>query len=417
MDTEEKSTKDKIIDAAFSLFEVNAFTKFSLSKIAKKVGISKAAIYRHFASKEELLNSMKEIVYEKLYSFFKEVSAVTLNENLKEIIKTVVRYMVDYGNYMNFYIRNTIDFSQDDLIQNMRKNEECIFDSFIDKDGNILKIDFYFKNLFIIGALLIFVNSFLKSESSGESGGKGKTEAEKEKFIENLSDFMVNGIGERHTLSADRMNEIDEICRKSLENFDEPDRIVLALSSAVRKNGFFNTTVESIANELGMAKSSLYSWFDNLGQLKLKIIEGEFESIFKTFVANYVLFEAEDERLYALLSTEFSYFIKRREVLDLCIWVQFQDPPDLKAADVKFKNAKQFKKLINEIPLFKKNGSMDFMDDDSYTSMIFIIFIPLFILLHGRLHEFKDEVLYEALKNIFYMILGGVDYETLSENR
>ena len=51
-------TKGRIIDSAFVLFAKKGI-RFSLSEVAKEVGIKKASIYAHFDSKEML---MKEII-------------------------------------------------------------------------------------------------------------------------------------------------------------------------------------------------------------------------------------------------------------------------------------------------------------------------------------------------------------------
>jgi len=50
--------KEKIISASVELIISDGFSKFTLSNVAQKVGITKAAIYWYFASKEELLNAM-----------------------------------------------------------------------------------------------------------------------------------------------------------------------------------------------------------------------------------------------------------------------------------------------------------------------------------------------------------------------
>ena len=52
----EPSTKDRITEAALRLFSEKGYLGASLSDIAKQIGISKAALYKHFASKQEILD-------------------------------------------------------------------------------------------------------------------------------------------------------------------------------------------------------------------------------------------------------------------------------------------------------------------------------------------------------------------------
>ena len=66
MSEEELSTKEKIINATFSLLKTQFFSTISLSKIAKEVNISKTAIYRHFENKEALEIALKNKIFEDM---------------------------------------------------------------------------------------------------------------------------------------------------------------------------------------------------------------------------------------------------------------------------------------------------------------------------------------------------------------
>ena len=57
-------TRDKIIDAAFSFYRKPVFTNISLSQIAQKVGISKAAIFKHFPRKESIRQAMNARMFD-----------------------------------------------------------------------------------------------------------------------------------------------------------------------------------------------------------------------------------------------------------------------------------------------------------------------------------------------------------------
>jgi AcrR family transcriptional regulator len=53
--TDEKTTRDRILDVALDLFVERGYDKTSLREIAEALGFSKAAIYYHFASKQDIL--------------------------------------------------------------------------------------------------------------------------------------------------------------------------------------------------------------------------------------------------------------------------------------------------------------------------------------------------------------------------
>jgi AcrR family transcriptional regulator len=52
---EPKGTRERILDIALDLFIDQGFDKTSLRQIAEKLGFSKAALYYHFASKDDIL--------------------------------------------------------------------------------------------------------------------------------------------------------------------------------------------------------------------------------------------------------------------------------------------------------------------------------------------------------------------------
>mgnify|MGYP002521377708 CR=1 FL=1 len=59
---EKGNTKQEIFDAALNLFSTKGYEATSVSEIAEAVGIKKASLYSHFASKQEILDSLIEIL-------------------------------------------------------------------------------------------------------------------------------------------------------------------------------------------------------------------------------------------------------------------------------------------------------------------------------------------------------------------
>ena len=53
-------TKERILDAALELFARCGYLGTSMSDIAKQLGITKAALYKHYASKQEILDRRVE---------------------------------------------------------------------------------------------------------------------------------------------------------------------------------------------------------------------------------------------------------------------------------------------------------------------------------------------------------------------
>ena len=54
----ESRTKERILEAALNLFSQNGYYGTSMSDIAGEVGITKAALYKHFSAKEDILEAL-----------------------------------------------------------------------------------------------------------------------------------------------------------------------------------------------------------------------------------------------------------------------------------------------------------------------------------------------------------------------
>lgn len=62
---EKGNTKQEIMEAALDLFSVQGYEATSVSQIAEAVGIRKASMYSHFASKQEILDALVQKVMEQ----------------------------------------------------------------------------------------------------------------------------------------------------------------------------------------------------------------------------------------------------------------------------------------------------------------------------------------------------------------
>jgi AcrR family transcriptional regulator len=57
-------TRDRILETALDLFIERGYDKTSLREIAERVGVTKAALYYHFSSKEEIIRTLVQPLYD-----------------------------------------------------------------------------------------------------------------------------------------------------------------------------------------------------------------------------------------------------------------------------------------------------------------------------------------------------------------
>ena len=60
MSIREKNTKERILDEALKLFAQSGYMGTSMNDIAASLGVTKAALYKHYTSKQEILDSIVE---------------------------------------------------------------------------------------------------------------------------------------------------------------------------------------------------------------------------------------------------------------------------------------------------------------------------------------------------------------------
>jgi AcrR family transcriptional regulator len=70
--TEHNGTRERILDIALELFSTQGYETTSLRQIAERLGFSKAAIYYHFASKDDILMAL----HLRLHDFMNEAVSV-----------------------------------------------------------------------------------------------------------------------------------------------------------------------------------------------------------------------------------------------------------------------------------------------------------------------------------------------------
>ena len=85
------STKEKILDAALTLFAENGYNGTSVEQIAKAVGIKAPSLYKHYKSKEDILNALIDLAearYEEMFGSERNIGKIP--ESRDEFIKVTM---------------------------------------------------------------------------------------------------------------------------------------------------------------------------------------------------------------------------------------------------------------------------------------------------------------------------------------
>lgn len=89
--------KEEIILTTLRLASENGLSGVSLGQVAESIGIKKASLYNHFASKEDLISGMYEFLRKQA-----QINANIQNVNFGEIIKAKPANEILLGNAMSY---------------------------------------------------------------------------------------------------------------------------------------------------------------------------------------------------------------------------------------------------------------------------------------------------------------------------
>ncbi len=87
-------TRQKILDAAEKLILLKGLTHVTTKEIAREVGLSESALYRHFDHKEEIFFALMAEHLPAFYDTLRthQVGTATVGENLAALVLAVIHY-------------------------------------------------------------------------------------------------------------------------------------------------------------------------------------------------------------------------------------------------------------------------------------------------------------------------------------
>ncbi|MCA1995021.1 MAG: TetR/AcrR family transcriptional regulator [Coleofasciculus sp. S288] len=95
--------RQALIDAALELISERDISELSLREVARRVGVSHAAPYRHFSDKDALLAAIAEEGFHVLTRYLQESVQTILDDPLKQLQATGVAYVQFAVNHSSHY--------------------------------------------------------------------------------------------------------------------------------------------------------------------------------------------------------------------------------------------------------------------------------------------------------------------------
>ncbi|MGC8495090.1 MAG: TetR/AcrR family transcriptional regulator [Syntrophobacteraceae bacterium] len=90
--------KEQIVQAALSLVAAQGVSSLSMAALANLVGLGVSSLYRHFTSKDQVLDAVISLLREKLLGNVRRAveEAATLREQLRRLLEMHMRLILEY---------------------------------------------------------------------------------------------------------------------------------------------------------------------------------------------------------------------------------------------------------------------------------------------------------------------------------
>ncbi|WP_461246419.1 TetR/AcrR family transcriptional regulator [Treponema sp. R6D11] len=371
-------TKTEIEDAAFRVWGRNLYRKTSLSQLAKELGVSKPALYRHFLCKQALTSAMTERFLDDFSAsirtdFERALQTNDVDEGISIIVQSITNYFARnvYAlifSITNIYERNLEIYSIADRMKE-RGVDMGTLEHIIEKkykcDQKVIRL--------IFATITFLMSHFHKIK---ETTDNPPTDDDIKKITELITMTIKNGLNlppQNVSLDFDDLeNKIDNM---ALNADTEP--FFKAVAEAVAQAGPWDVSMEMVAKKLGLSKSSLYGHFKNKKDMLRRLFITEFKRIIEYAHLGISLSDKPEEQLYLGIYSITVYLRLRPEILVALNWFRARKI-DLGKPD---KNIEIFR-LFENVNIESMNNAAE--DDKEHISH-WICFLLINILMHPTL--------------------------------
>ncbi len=101
-----QDSRDEILKAGIRLFATRGFHETSMSEVAREAKVSKALIFWHFKTKEELfLAVLNKLLEPYVIDFAEESEKLDAREQIKKLISGYVNFVRENASSVSFFLR------------------------------------------------------------------------------------------------------------------------------------------------------------------------------------------------------------------------------------------------------------------------------------------------------------------------
>jgi AcrR family transcriptional regulator len=316
-------TRGDIIQAAFRAWGRSCYRSTSLSEVAGELGVSKAALYRHFANKQALLEAMYEWFLDdysaEVREGFRRAAAAAPPEAIRVLVRVIMEYYARNAQVFMFalvYVYGARRLGDHQELLEKRGLPLGVYDAIQRFAPDSLSTHL------ILATLIFTMAHFHRLRPAGGPEGENFAAGGIERGISLVLCIVSGGLGfqkqEIEALDYGALEKRVSGIKRSLEEND----LLHSVAEAVAGAGPWDVSMEMVARLSGLSKSGLYAHFTNKRDMLLQLFVTEFDRIID--FAEESLRGSRDpaEKLYLAIFAICDYLRSRPDVLIALDWLR-----------------------------------------------------------------------------------------------
>jgi AcrR family transcriptional regulator len=315
--------RTNIIEAAFQVWGQGMYKTTSLSQVAQALGVTKPALYRHFANKKALMEGMYGYYCDHYANFMKGSYEQTMesrdrNQGIRLIVRDIAEYCVRY--------KCIFIFSLFEVYGNKTRDGD-VLNQFALRGMDVRKHWFFHpgkeypnRSSLIISAVFFLAAIFFKDRMENDAE---PAEAEIQRFLALTDRIISHGLGfDREKGGALDFGELERMGSCGLPPEGENEKLLKAVAGAVAQAGPWNASMGMVAKRSGLSKSGLYSHFKNRADMLGRMFVAEFDRIVDYAELGKSRSAKPEEQFYLVIVAVANYLRSRPEILITLDWIR-----------------------------------------------------------------------------------------------
>ena len=304
----------------------------SLTEVARELGVSKPALYRHFGDKDALLDAMYAAFFDDQVAFirdgFERALAAEAQDGINSVQKIWETSLIMMRTVSEYYVRNRDAFIFSLIRVYSRQKKEEVDEEFRKRGIDFRRLRYRksesgvypSKSQLSVTTLVFHIANFHRFELKP---GEIPSQELVEKTVSRIEERVIKGLSlDLQRVAALDYERLEKLANETVYEDTEKNNLLKAVAEAVAEAGPWNVSMEMVARRSGLSKSGLYAHFINKQDMLGKLFISEFTRLINSAKTQIETSLVPEEQLYLAIISIADKLRSRPEFLMVLEWLK-----------------------------------------------------------------------------------------------